>query len=149
MAGNSLKLSNLLMLCLWNLATLNYQSFPHQNLMWHTIIKISLLNFYTVAMVLKETRPKELNTETIITVWHQLNCHPKMRIASYNFCVDKKANKLNTNWKNIHIIRTMAALEMMITLHPRVVVKSGWENKRIMKQWLGYAVWLRRHQNIV
>ena len=39
-------------------------------------------------------------------------------------CVDKKADKIYILIeKIICIIRTMAALEVMITLHPRVVVK--------------------------
>ena len=37
----------------------------------------------------------------------------------------QKANKINlaTNCKTIHVITTMAAVEVMIILHPRVIVK--------------------------
>ena len=43
-----------------------------------------------------------------------------------SICVDKRADKINILIeKIICIIKTMAALEVMSTLHPRVVVKSG------------------------
>ena len=43
-----------------------------------------------------------------------------------SICVDKRTDKINILIEKIVcIIRTMAALEVMITLHPRVIVKSG------------------------
>ena len=51
---------------------------------------------------------------------------PKNEDGQLKICVDKRADKINILIeKIICIIRTMAALEVMITLHPRVVVKSG------------------------
>ena len=41
-----------------------------------------------------------------------------------SICVDEKADKINILIaKIIHVIRIMVALELMVTLHPRVVVK--------------------------
>ena len=79
-------------------------------------------------------------------VWHYIVFYVRSHsIAS----LDKRPKKWKFE-KIICVIRTMAVLELMITLHPIVVVKSGWENlKRIMKQWLFYTVWLRRCQNTV
>ena len=53
-----------------------------------------------------------------------------------SICADKRADKINIPIeKIIRIIRTMAAMMVMITLHARAVVKSGCDNlKRIMKQ---------------
>ena len=43
-----------------------------------------------------------------------------------SICADKRAGKIKILIKKIiRVIRTMATLEVMITLHPRVVVKSG------------------------
>ena len=43
-----------------------------------------------------------------------------------SICADKRADKISILIeKVICIIRTMVTLEVMITLHPRVVVKSG------------------------
>ena len=43
-----------------------------------------------------------------------------------SICVDKNANTINIlTEKIIHIIRTMAVLEVMITQHTRAVVKHG------------------------
>ena len=43
-----------------------------------------------------------------------------------SICTDKRADKINILIeKIIRVIRTTAALEVMITLHPRVVVESG------------------------
>ena len=42
----------------------------------------------------------------------------------------------------------MAVLKVIITLHPRVVVRNGLGNfNSITKQCFGYTVQLRRHQN--
>ena len=44
-----------------------------------------------------------------------------------SICVDKKADKTNILIENnIDVIRTLAVLEVMITLYPRVVVAIKW-----------------------
>ena len=44
-----------------------------------------------------------------------------------SICVDKKANKISIRIeKIICVIRIMAALKVMITLHPRVVCSKKW-----------------------
>ena len=66
-------------------------------------------------------------------------------------CVDKKANTINIlTEKFIHDIRTMAVLEVMITQHPRAVVKHGWGNlKSMMATWLCCVVEKTTEQCIV
>ena len=150
------------MLCLWNLATFNSSEFSLSRFNVGCIHQSSLPNFWTVAMVLKKTGSKGPNSRdnyNSLTLAKLPFKNGDGHAVKIYLCGQKRQQNKHTNWKIIYVIRTMAALEMMITIHPRIAVKEkvaegtwkglwnndlvtlcGWENARTLHSNLYCAV---------
>ena len=89
--------SNLLILCLWNLATFNSSKFSLSKFYVGCIHQRFSTKLLYCSYGIKKLDQKDQAAEIIITVWYWPNCHSKIGIAMQLkfICVDKNANKIN------------------------------------------------------